>query len=57
MKMVEYCLPAMIDFTDSTSESWPVTTGRGLLAASTEAMAARARVSFGDRMPSRSAFW
>ena len=42
----------MIDLTDSTSESWPVTTGVSLPAWATAAMAARPRVSFGDRMPS-----
>ncbi len=50
--MVEYCSPAMMDLTDSTSESWPVTTGIGLPAALTEVRIARARVSFGDRTPS-----
>jgi hypothetical protein len=27
LKIVEYCSPALIDFTDATSASWPVTTG------------------------------
>ncbi|MNP79610.1 hypothetical protein D3C76_1774970 [compost metagenome] len=53
--MVEYCSPAMMDFTDSTSESWPVTTGSGLPAALTDVSTARARVSFGDRTPSSEA--
>ena len=53
--MVEYCSPAMMDFTDSTSESWPVTTGIGLPAALTEVMIARASVSFGDSTPSSGA--
>jgi hypothetical protein len=51
--MVEYCSPAMMDFTDSTSESWPVTTGTGLPEPLTEVMTARARVSLGDSTPSR----
>ena len=46
--------PAMIDLTDSTSESWPVTTGSGLPAAETEVRMARASVSFGERTPSTS---
>src|SRR5688500_9478664 len=50
--IVEYCWPAMMDLTDSTSESWPVTTGIGLLAPLTDVMMARARVSLGDRTPS-----
>src|SRR3954467_3120012 len=49
--MVEYCSPAMIDLTDSTSESWPVTTGTGLPAALTDVRTARARVSLGGRAP------
>ena len=51
--IVEYCSPAMIDLTDSTSESWPVTTGIGLPAPLTEVMIARASVSFGESTPSR----
>ncbi|MCY1379922.1 hypothetical protein D9M69_676880 [compost metagenome] len=50
--MVEYCSPARIDLTDSTSESCPVTTGSGLPAALTALRIARARLSFGDRTPS-----
>ena len=52
--MVEYCVPCMMSFTDSGSESWPVTIGFGFPADLTDVRIARASVSFGDRTPSSS---